>query len=115
MDFEWDPRKDAVNQRKHGIGFPEAATVFEDVTKASDVINISGQSGTPVGGLVCSLLNVVSSVGGIVGSVANVVNLLSSLLGSLTGALGSATAGLGGVTGGAALHSATRSQLLAVA
>ena len=31
MDFEWDPRKDAVNQRKHGIGFREAATVFEDV------------------------------------------------------------------------------------
>ena len=77
-------------------------------------LNISGTSGTPVGGLVCSLLNVVSSVGGIVGSVANVVNLLNSLLGSLTGALGSATGGLGGVTGGAALHSATSSQLLAV-
>jgi hypothetical protein len=26
-------------------------------------INVSGQSGTPVGGIVCSLLNVVSSVG----------------------------------------------------
>jgi hypothetical protein len=57
-------------------------------------INISGQSGTPVGGLVCSLLNLVSSVGGIVGSVADVVNLLNSLLGSLTGSLGGVTGGL---------------------
>jgi uncharacterized DUF497 family protein len=30
MDFEWDPRKDAVNRRKHGVSFDEAATVFED-------------------------------------------------------------------------------------
>jgi hypothetical protein len=59
-------------------------------------ISISGQSGTPVGGLVCSLLSLVSSVGGIVGSVANVVNLLNSLLGSLTGSLGGATGGLVG-------------------
>jgi len=63
-------------------------------------INISGQSGTPLGSIVCSLLNVVSSVGGIVGSVGNVVNLLNSLLGSLTGALGGVTGGLGGATGG---------------
>jgi uncharacterized DUF497 family protein len=30
MDFEWDPRKDAANQRKHGVGFREATTVFGD-------------------------------------------------------------------------------------
>lgn len=30
MEFEWDPRKDAANQRKHGIGFREATTVFGD-------------------------------------------------------------------------------------
>ena len=30
MEFEWDPRKDAVNRRKHGIGFREATTVFGD-------------------------------------------------------------------------------------
>jgi hypothetical protein len=30
MQFEWDARKDAANQRKHGIGFREAATVFGD-------------------------------------------------------------------------------------
>jgi hypothetical protein len=64
-------------------------------------LDISGQSGTPVGGLVCSILNIVGSAGGLVNSVGNVVNLLNSLLGSLTGALGGVTGGLGGVTGGA--------------
>ena len=59
-------------------------------------LNISGQSGTPVGSAVCSLLSVVQGVGGIVGSVANVVNLLNSLLGSLTGSLGSLGGGLTG-------------------
>ena len=29
-DFEWDPAKDAVNQEKHGIGFADAAAVFDD-------------------------------------------------------------------------------------
>ncbi len=28
--FEWDPHKDLLNQRKHGIGFDEAKTVFAD-------------------------------------------------------------------------------------
>jgi len=28
--FEWDPRKDAENQRKHRISFQEARTVFAD-------------------------------------------------------------------------------------
>jgi uncharacterized DUF497 family protein len=30
MEFEWDARKDAANQRKHGVGFREASTVFGD-------------------------------------------------------------------------------------
>lgn len=30
MDFEWGPRKDAANVRKHGVGFREAATIFGD-------------------------------------------------------------------------------------
>jgi uncharacterized protein len=30
LSFRWDPAKDAVNRRKHGIGFDEAATVFYD-------------------------------------------------------------------------------------
>ena len=28
--FEWDPIKDASNQKKHGISFSEAKTVFSD-------------------------------------------------------------------------------------
>jgi uncharacterized DUF497 family protein len=28
MRFDWDQRKDATNQRKHGLGFQEAATLF---------------------------------------------------------------------------------------
>ena len=30
MKFEWDPGKAAENLKKHGVGFPEAATVFGD-------------------------------------------------------------------------------------
>ena len=29
-EFDWDPHKDASNQRKHGVSFEEAATVFAD-------------------------------------------------------------------------------------
>jgi len=28
--FEWDRRKEAANRRKHGVGFAEASTVFDD-------------------------------------------------------------------------------------
>lgn len=28
--FEWDPRKDAANQEKHGVGFAEARRAFLD-------------------------------------------------------------------------------------
>lgn len=28
--FEWDPEKEKRNQRKHGVSFHEAATVFGD-------------------------------------------------------------------------------------
>ena len=30
IKFEWDPRKDSANQRKHGISFEEAQSVFFD-------------------------------------------------------------------------------------
>ena len=30
VKFEWDPRKDSANQRKHGISFEEAQSVFFD-------------------------------------------------------------------------------------
>ena len=28
--FEWDPEKALLNERKHGVSFDEAATVFGD-------------------------------------------------------------------------------------
>ncbi len=30
MEFEWDPKKAAANERKHGVAFQEATTVFSD-------------------------------------------------------------------------------------
>ena len=30
MEFEWDENKDVANQRKHGVSFDEAVTVFGD-------------------------------------------------------------------------------------
>lgn len=30
LSFEWNPQKDASNQRKHGVSFHEAKTVFTD-------------------------------------------------------------------------------------
>ena len=30
ITFEWDPRKNAANRKKHGVGFDEALTVFAD-------------------------------------------------------------------------------------
>jgi uncharacterized protein len=28
--FEWDPDKERLNRRKHGVAFPDAFAVFED-------------------------------------------------------------------------------------
>ncbi len=30
LRFDWDPRKDRVNQKTHGVSFTEASTVFLD-------------------------------------------------------------------------------------
>jgi uncharacterized DUF497 family protein len=30
IHFEWNPVKDTLNQRKHGVSFEEAVTVFSD-------------------------------------------------------------------------------------
>jgi uncharacterized protein len=30
MEFEWDPEEASGNLAKHGVAFPEAATVFGD-------------------------------------------------------------------------------------
>lgn len=37
MLFEWDPDKDIINQRKHGISFSEAEDVFADPLQLSIV------------------------------------------------------------------------------
>ena len=31
MQFEWDPQKAALNERKHGVTFVEAASIFGDL------------------------------------------------------------------------------------
>ena len=30
MKFDWDPNKNELNQKKHGVSFEEAQTVFYD-------------------------------------------------------------------------------------
>lgn len=35
MDFEWDDEKAAANERKHGVSFAEAMTVFGDPSAAT--------------------------------------------------------------------------------
>jgi len=30
LEFDWDPRKDKANQKKHGVSFEEAQSVFFD-------------------------------------------------------------------------------------
>jgi hypothetical protein len=30
MKFQWDPNKEKINLRKHGVSFEEAITVFKD-------------------------------------------------------------------------------------
>ena len=53
MEFEWDVRKAAVNLRKHGVSFEEAATVFGDFlsTTARDPDHSSGEERYIVVGL----------------------------------------------------------------
>jgi uncharacterized DUF497 family protein len=45
MEFEWDPLKDAANQRRHRVSFREATTVFGDplATTFSDVDHSSSE------------------------------------------------------------------------
>ena len=59
------------------------------VTTMPVTIDINGDTGGPLGNLVCAVLNTVNIVVGL-------VNLLNSLLGLVTGLLGGLTGGLGG-------------------
>lgn len=42
MRFVWDARKAVANRRKHGVGFDEAATVFDDLNALvqRDVVHV---------------------------------------------------------------------------
>ena len=31
MEYEWDEEKAELNRKKHGVGFDEAVTVFDDL------------------------------------------------------------------------------------
>src|SRR5436309_15915389 len=35
VEYEWDPEKDRINQRLHGVSFAEASTVFLDPLAAT--------------------------------------------------------------------------------
>jgi hypothetical protein len=59
------------------------------VTTTPVTIDINGDTGGPLGNLVCAILATVNNVVGL-------VNLLNSLLGLVTGLLGGLTGGLGG-------------------
>ncbi|MFN3201326.1 MAG: BrnT family toxin [Bradymonadia bacterium] len=37
MKFDWDLEKDASNQRKHGVSFEQASSVFENDDKALEI------------------------------------------------------------------------------
>jgi uncharacterized DUF497 family protein len=45
LRFDWDPAKARLNQRKHGITFEEAQTVFadEDAIMLADVSHSAGE------------------------------------------------------------------------
>jgi hypothetical protein len=60
-----------------------------DVALGAVNFDLTGQSGTPLGDLVCA-------VSDLLGNVAGLVNVLNSVLGLLTGLLGGLTGGLGG-------------------
>lgn len=45
MRYEWDPRKDRLNQRKHGVSFELASLVFEDERRLTrlDHVDATGE------------------------------------------------------------------------
>ena len=62
------------------------------VTTTPVTIDINGDTGGPLGNLVCTALNTVNNVVGL-------VNVLNSLLSLVTGLVGGLTGGLGGIAG----------------
>lgn len=58
-------------------------------------LNLVGESGTPLGGLVCQVSELLVNVTALVGVLNGILGLLTGLLGGLTGGLGSAVSGFG--------------------
>jgi hypothetical protein len=46
LAFEWDPKKEVANQRKHDVGFADASTVFGDPLSITipDPDHVSGEA-----------------------------------------------------------------------
>ena len=61
------------------------------------VLNLAGETGTALGGLVCSVSNLIGNVAGLVDLVNNILGLLTGLLGGLTGGLGGLVPPSGGI------------------
>ena len=73
LEFEWDPRKESSNRKKHGVAFREAATVFRDIlaitifdpdhSEEEDrfIFGVPGHKPSPLGGIASAVL---SSYGG---------------------------------------------------
>lgn len=40
MDFEWDEAKDLTNRQKHGLGFTEAAQLFESGDEYLEIFDV---------------------------------------------------------------------------
>ena len=40
VELEWDQRKDEANQRKHGLGFAEASTLFSSGVDYLEVFDV---------------------------------------------------------------------------
>ena len=72
------------------LGATNVSLLGVNVALAPVGLTLDGQSGTPLGDLVCA-------VSGLLGNVAGLVNLLNNILGLLTGLLGGLTGGIGGV------------------
>ena len=61
MEFEWDPEKNRINQRKHGIPFEVAILVFDDENRLEeyDISHSDDEDRYSVIGMVGKLLYVV--------------------------------------------------------
>ena len=57
-----------------------------DVSLGAVSLNIAGESGTPLGDLVCAINSLLGNVAGVVNLLNGLLSLLTGLLGGLTGA-----------------------------